>query len=41
MNTDAGCFVVLGAQGARWILIEPALDGAHVPPALGGPIAEP
>lgn len=41
VNTDAGCFVVLGAQGARWILIEPALDGAHVPPALGGPIAEP
>ncbi len=40
VNTDAGCFVILGRAAARWTIVDPWVAGPDVPSDLGGPIPE-
>jgi hypothetical protein len=41
VNTDAGCFVILGNPSpGRWSIIDPWVAGPDVPSDLGGPIPE-
>lgn len=41
VNTDAGCFVILGnASPGHWTIVDPWVAGPDVPTDLGGPIPE-